>query len=213
MLICLGFLSDHFVTEFVLLFFIEEMSSLIPLLNKPVHITRWEWKGICYLFYACVRACVLNCFSRVRLFATLWTIAHQAPLSMGIPQQKYQSWLPCPPPGNLPDPGIKPHVSYVSCIGSQVLYHQHHLGSPICYTTSLSSLKFSEIYDKHHIVIYYPFFSMICQITAQLGPPSVVLEADLGNYLQSYLLPSQSHLLYQHLHNTSNCPFVSQMFF
>ena len=57
MLICLGFLSDHFVTGFVLLFFIEEMSSLIPLLNKPVHITRWEWKGICYLFYVCMHAC------------------------------------------------------------------------------------------------------------------------------------------------------------
>ena len=50
MLICLDFLSDNFVIESVL-FFIEGMSSLIPLLNKPVHITRWEWKGICYLLY------------------------------------------------------------------------------------------------------------------------------------------------------------------
>ena len=114
--------------------------------------------------------------------------------------------------GIFPTQGLN-SIPYVSCTGRQVLYHQHHLGSPICYTTSFSSLKFSEIYDKLHIVIYYPFFSMICQITAQLGPPSVVLEANLGNYLQSYLLPSQSHLLYQHLHNTSNCPFVSQMFF
>ena len=51
---------------------------------------------------------VLSCFSRVQLFVTLWTIAHQAPLSMRLSQQKYWSGLPCPPPGDLPDPGIEP---------------------------------------------------------------------------------------------------------
>ena len=39
--------------------------------------------------------------------ATLWTVAHQAPLSMGFSRQEYWSGLPCPPPGELPDPGIK----------------------------------------------------------------------------------------------------------
>ena len=53
-------------------------------------------------------ACMLSCFSHVRLFATLWTVAHQAPLSMGSPRQEYWSWLPVPPPGHLPGPGIKP---------------------------------------------------------------------------------------------------------
>ena len=47
-------------------------------------------------------------FSRVRLCSTLWTIAHQAPLSMGFSRQEYYSGLPCPSPGDLPDPGIKP---------------------------------------------------------------------------------------------------------
>ena len=51
--------------------------------------------------------CVLSCFSRVRLFTTLWTIAHQAPLSMGFSRQEYWSELPFPPPGDLPDPGIE----------------------------------------------------------------------------------------------------------
>ena len=41
-------------------------------------------------------------------FATPWTIAHQAALSMGFPRQEYWSELPFPSPGNLPDPGIKP---------------------------------------------------------------------------------------------------------
>ena len=46
--------------------------------------------------------------SRVRLFATLWTVAYQAPLSMGFSRQEYWSGLPCPVPGDLPYPGIKP---------------------------------------------------------------------------------------------------------
>ena len=43
-----------------------------------------------------------------RLFPTLWTVVHQAPLSKGFSWQEYWSGLPCPPPGDLPDPGIKP---------------------------------------------------------------------------------------------------------
>ena len=46
--------------------------------------------------------------SRVRLCATPWTVAHQAPLSMGFSREEYWSRLPFPPPGDLPDPGIKP---------------------------------------------------------------------------------------------------------
>ena len=44
----------------------------------------------------------------VQLFATLWTVACQVPLSMGFFRQEYWSGLPLPPPGDLPDPGIKP---------------------------------------------------------------------------------------------------------
>ena len=51
--------------------------------------------------------CVLSCFSRVRLFATLWTVAHQAPLSMGFSRQEYWSGLLCHPPGDLPIPGTE----------------------------------------------------------------------------------------------------------
>ena len=41
-------------------------------------------------------------------FATPWTVAHQAPLSMGFSRQEYWSGLPCPPPGDLPNPGTEP---------------------------------------------------------------------------------------------------------
>ena len=49
---------------------------------------------------------VVSHFNCVRLFATLWTIAHRASLSMGWSGQEYWSGLPCPPPGDLLDPGV-----------------------------------------------------------------------------------------------------------
>ena len=52
--------------------------------------------------------CVLSCFSCVRLFVTLWAIGWQAPLSMGFSRQGHWSGLPCPSPGYLPNPGVKP---------------------------------------------------------------------------------------------------------
>ena len=53
-------------------------------------------------------ACVLSPFSRVQLFDTPWTVARQAPLSMGFSRQEYWSGLLFPAPGDLPDPGIEP---------------------------------------------------------------------------------------------------------
>ena len=50
----------------------------------------------------------LGVLSRVQLLATPWTLAHQAPLSMGFPRQEYSSGLPFPPPGDLPTPGTEP---------------------------------------------------------------------------------------------------------
>ena len=49
----------------------------------------------------------MKSLSLVRLFVTPWTVAHQAPLSMGFSRQEYWSGLPFPSPGDLPDPGIE----------------------------------------------------------------------------------------------------------
>ena len=46
--------------------------------------------------------------SRVQLFVTVWTVACQAPLPMGLSWQEYCSGLPVPPPGDLPDSGTEP---------------------------------------------------------------------------------------------------------
>ena len=56
----------------------------------------------------CGHVCLLSHFSCVWLFVTLWSIALQAPLSMGFSRQEYWSGLPCPPPGDLSDPWMEP---------------------------------------------------------------------------------------------------------
>ena len=59
-------------------------------------------------FYACIHACtVLSCFRPVQLFVTLWTVAHQALLSMGFSRQEYWSGLSCLPSVDLPNLGIE----------------------------------------------------------------------------------------------------------
>ena len=74
-----------------------------------------------------MRACVLSRSSHVLLLVTPWIGARQASLSVEFSRQKYWSGVPCSPPGDLANPGIKPFD--ISCIGMWVLYHQHHLGS------------------------------------------------------------------------------------
>ena len=65
-----------------------------------------------FRFLSHIGHCELSHFSGIQLFAMLRTVSCQAPLSMGFPRQEYWSVLPCPPPGNLPNPGIKP-ASYL----------------------------------------------------------------------------------------------------
>ena len=71
---------------------------LVDLLEETI------FKGAC--------TCLFSLLSRVQLFVTLRTVAHQAPLSIGFSRQEYWSGLPCPPPGDLPDQGLKQSVSY-----------------------------------------------------------------------------------------------------
>ena len=84
---------------------------VVPKDTPQFSCTYWEIIEILWLIFVVWRALcmpVLSRFSRVWLFATLWTTAYQAPLSMGFSRQEYWSGLPCPPPGDLPDLGIEP---------------------------------------------------------------------------------------------------------
>ena len=58
-------------------------------------------QNVCVYVHACMLSCAL-------LFATLWTAAHQAPLSMEFSRQEYWRGLPFPSPGDLPNPGMEP---------------------------------------------------------------------------------------------------------
>ena len=73
-----------------------------------------------------MKSVVVKSLSRVRLFVTPWTVAHQAPPSMEFSRQEYWSGLPLPSPGHLPTPAIKP-------------------GSPALWADALPSEKCSEL--------------------------------------------------------------------
>ena len=79
--------------------------------------------------------------SRVRLFATPWTVANQAPLSVGLLRQEYWSRLPFPPPGDLPNPGIEPGSPALKADSLPLNYQ----GSPL--KPGRSCLKF----PPHHL--------------------------------------------------------------
>ena len=95
-----------------------------PCLGNPMDRGAW-WAtghGVAMSQTRLSAAAAASHFSRVRLFATLWTVAHQAPLSMGFPRQEYWSGLPFPPAGDLLDPGIKhvsPALQVISCIAGR----------------------------------------------------------------------------------------------
>ena len=80
--------------------------------------------------------------SHVWLFATLWSVAYQAPLSMGFSRQEYWSGLPLPFPGNLPDPGIEPTSPALQVDSSPL----SHLGSPINKTNNLTIKERQKTY-------------------------------------------------------------------
>ena len=86
----------------------------------------WGPRGTWPLYHCTGYMCVL---SRVRLCATLWTLALQGPLSMGSFRQEYYSELPLPPPGHLPNPGSNLRLLHLlHC--TWILYPQSHSREP-----------------------------------------------------------------------------------
>ena len=88
------------------------------LLSKP---DKSEFFIFAHIFPSPAIACLPSYVSCIRLCVTLWTVAHQIPLSMGFSKQKYWSELPCPPPGDLLDPGIKPASLRSSALAGRFL--------------------------------------------------------------------------------------------
>ena len=84
-------------------------SQCFHLIKRGIYWTSTDMKEVRLLgkHILCNHACVCS-FSHVWLFATPWTVAHQAPLSMGFSRQLYWSGLPCSPPRDLPETWIEP---------------------------------------------------------------------------------------------------------
>jgi len=86
--------------------------------------------------------CVLNYFSLVRLFATLWTVTCQDPMTMGFSRQEYYRGLPCPSPEESSQPRDWTCVSSVSCIAGSFLIHWVTWEAwPLFYSTFLCALE------------------------------------------------------------------------
>ena len=80
---------------------------------------------------------MLSCFSHVPLFVTLWTVAGQAPLSMGFPRQEYWSGLPFPSPGIFPTWAFNPGLPHCGLRGKEIE------ALSICLLRSLSEQKYA----------------------------------------------------------------------
>ena len=115
---------------------------------------------------------MLICFSHVQLFATLWTVAHQVPLSMRFSRQEFWSGLPCLPPGDLPDPGTEQvgslplwvlyhcatwalvciyiHIhTYVYIYALVYIYTHTHITEPLCRTAVINTIN--QLYFNKNI--------------------------------------------------------------
>ena len=128
------------------------------------------WGGVC------VCECVLSC---VWLFVTLWTITHQAPLSMGFPKQEYCSGLPFPPPGIFQTQGSNPCRLHWQA-DSLPLSHERSLLS----TVILSKLQ-SPSYH-HTIAILNSVFDKILLPLPTLAPlPACFMSSLINQGLKS----------------------------
>ena len=123
-------------------------------------------------------------FSHVQLFATPWTVAWQAPLSMGILQARIQEWVAMPSSRGSSQPRDGTCVSYVSCVGRQVLYHYHHLGSRESQSKRFKSSTCSNL--SLHLLLPSLFLPAFCagrecsQKSIHHGPGR---KGEVGNYL------------------------------
>ena len=107
-----------FLIDFNYLFFFLAVPHSLHDLRSPTKDWTWTTTG---KVLSSNHLCVISCFSRIQLFATLWTVACQGLVSIGFSRQESWSGLPCPPPGDLPNSGWKPGLLHLlHC--SQILY-------------------------------------------------------------------------------------------
>ena len=145
--------------------------DLKPLLSENMALTF----SLVVFTFSCIRVSTLkfskqkfqkkkkitSVYTLVQLFATLWTVARQEPLSMGFSRQEYWSGLPCPPPGDLPPQGSNPPSLMSTCTVKHVLHHQYHLGSPVAEKSKVS--LFFLLLVSHRQVDKWQSRNLVCR--------------------------------------------------
>ena len=132
-----------------------------------------------------MHTCMLSHFSHVWLFATPWTIAHQAPLSMGFSWQEYWSGLPCSPLGDLPNPGIKLRspALQVDFSPSEANRGEAETFSFCCFSNAFASKKYATVtyswevaYSAafHNHSLYAAWFKLHTNLIKELGQYSEI---------------------------------------
>ena len=148
--------------------------------------------AVCLFFLAafntwCVHACMFSCFSHVRLFVTLWTIAPQAPLPMGFSRQEYWTGLPCPPPGDLSDPGIKSASLMSPALAGKVFTTSTTWEAPATTAVSEKSAR-TLILFSHKRLMLQPLFPGVSRNS--VGEPPHQVQYSGTKESQSLLLES-----------------------
>ena len=121
---------------------------------------------------------MLNHFSHVGLFTTLRTVAHQAPLSLGLSRQEYWSGLPCPPSGELPNPGITEPLGSSYChtlkffLGSQQFAH---LSPPLNYELFEGRVSILLLFDSVPSIRGFPGGALVKNLPADAGDTGLIL--------------------------------------
>ena len=138
---------------------LDETWALTRASNKPLYAFALLWMsyyvssgdsdtGRNTLFLHMLRLEIVCAYSVTQLCPTLCTsIDCSPPLSMGFSRQEYWSGFPCPPPGDLPDPGTEP-TSLVSCISRHLLYQQRHLGTPSVHWQRINKVESSKFFES-----------------------------------------------------------------
>ena len=134
--------------------------------------------------------CLCYVASVVSDSATPWTVAHQALVSMGFSREEYWSGLPCPPLGDLPNPGIEPKSLMSPVLASGFFTSSATREAPffVCFICSFILILFTPV-----IITLYNFYSFLGFLGSSNGKESTCNVGDLGLIPGSGRFPGEGH--------------------
>ena len=146
---------------------------------------------------------MLSRFSGVQLFATLWTVTCQVPVSMGFSRQEYWSGLQCPPPEDLSNPGSNPGPPHCR----QIINHLSHLGNPIVLDMVKSDTK--EAACVNFLLLLWGFTQLMFMSSFYL--PQISASHISKQSLSGKLLEDYEHIWYSSSCSVRTGPVPSEI--